>query len=174
MPDAWTEKLQQQRAAKDQHFATDPQSPVAGQHFHGLGYFDPDTAYRYLLELQDEDPQELRMPRTGGDEVTYTRVGHFAFDTPGGPAKLAAYSNPDYGQKLFVPFRDKTNGLETYGAGRYLEARPLKDGRYLVDFNLAYHPYCAYNEAFTCPMVPVENWLQVRIEAGEKLVEHDH
>ena len=167
--DAWMQKVLEQRAAKDHHFAHDPQSPVHGQEFQGLAYFAPDVGHRLLVRLVAEEPQILAMPRTGGDEVEYTRVGHFAFDTPDGPAKLAAFASPDYGQKLFVPFRDKTNTVDTYGAGRYLEARPLSDGRYLLDFNLAYHPYCAYNEAFTCPMVPIENWLQVRIEAGERL-----
>jgi len=58
---------------------------------------------------------------------------------------------------------------ETYGAGRYLEPETLPNGKFLVDFNLAYNPYCAYNELFSCPLTPWENRLQVPIRAGEKI-----
>ena len=58
--------------------------------------------------------------------------------------------------------------METYGAGRYLEPEPLEDGRFAVDFNYAYNPYCAYNELWSCPLTPFENRLRVPIRAGEK------
>jgi uncharacterized protein (DUF1684 family) len=67
----------------------------------------------------------------------------------------------------FLPFRDATSGNESYGAGRYLDVEPGRDGRVQSDFNLAYNPYCAYNDAFSCPLSPSENWLRVPIRAGE-------
>ncbi|MCI0396478.1 MAG: DUF1684 domain-containing protein, partial [Chloroflexi bacterium] len=71
------------------------------------------------------------------------------------------------------PFRDTTNGQETYGAGRYLDShRPglnqLGPDRFEVDFNYSYNPYCAYSEYYSCPLPPRENWLKVPIRAGEK------
>jgi len=72
------------------------------------------------------------------------------------------------GDELFIPFRDATSGKDTYGAGRYVEAEPLGKGRYLLDFNRAYNPYCAYNDDWRCPLPPAENWLTVAIRAGEK------
>ncbi len=73
------------------------------------------------------------------------------------------------GPTLFVPFLDETSGRETYGAGRYLDIEPEEDGTYSLDFNLAYHPSCAYDVRFSCPLTPAENRLDLRIEAGERL-----
>jgi uncharacterized protein (DUF1684 family) len=69
----------------------------------------------------------------------------------------------------FLPFADALAGVETYGAGRYLEPEPVGDGQFVVDFNLAYNPYCAYNDDWSCPITPRENRLTVPIRAGEKL-----
>jgi uncharacterized protein (DUF1684 family) len=166
--EAWAARVQKQRANKDEAFSQ-PGSPVEGQDFEGLTYFGLDNHYRFLVDLVEEDPVVLKIPRTGGDEVEYTRVGHFVLNFPDGPEKLAGYSSEAYGKALWVPFRDATSGTESYGAGRYVEAKALQSGRWYVDLNLAYHPYCAYNEAFTCPMVPFENHLKVAVPVGEKL-----
>ena len=72
------------------------------------------------------------------------------------------------GHGNFLPFTDATSGEETYGAGRYVEIDILEDGRVAIDFNMAYNPYCAYNEDWSCPLTPFENRLQVPIQAGEK------
>ena len=72
------------------------------------------------------------------------------------------------GDGLFVPFRDATNGAETYDAGRYLDLAAQDDGTYDLDFNLAYAPLCAYSPAYSCPLPPRENWLNARITAGER------
>ena len=69
---------------------------------------------------------------------------------------------------LFLPFRDTTSGRETYGGGRYLDLDPNEDGTVTIDFNLAYSPFCAYNDGYSCALPPAENWMQVPIEAGEK------
>ena len=79
---------------------------------------------------------------------------------------LALYATPGH-EGYFLPFRDATSGRETYGAGRYLDLAPPHDGKVTVDFNLAYNPYCAYSDSFSCALPPVENWLQVPIRAGE-------
>ena len=92
------------------------------------------------------------------------RAGKVRFDVGGERASLAAFSQ---GDGLFIPCRDSTSGSETYAAGRYVEAEPLGDGRFELDFNRAYNPYCAYNDAWRCPLPPRENWLTVAIRAGE-------
>ena len=71
--------------------------------------------------------------------------------------------------ELFLPFADATSGVETYGAGRYLEPEALPDGRMSVDFNYAYNPYCAYNERWSCPITPAENRIDVPIRGGERI-----
>ena len=69
---------------------------------------------------------------------------------------------------LFVPFADLTTGTETYGAGRYLDLKPTATGFYVIDFNRAYNPTCAYNPTWECPYPPASNRLKVAIRAGEK------
>ena len=93
------------------------------------------------------------------------RAGTVNFSVDGADATLLAFHQ---GDALFIPFRDATSGKDTYGAGRYVEAEALGGGRYLLDFNHAYNPYCAYNDDWRCPLPPAENWLKVAIRAGEK------
>jgi len=83
----------------------------------------------------------------------------------GEEASLTVYSN-EYG--FFIPFVDSQAGKVTYGAGRYLDPELKEDGMLILDFNLAYNPYCAYNELYSCPIPPAENRLSVPIKAGEK------
>ena len=85
---------------------------------------------------------------------------------------LHAYKSAPDEERLFVPFRDKTSGEETYGAGRYLDLEPdeglTAGGKWILDLNMAYNPWCAYSEDYACPFVPPENWLDLPIRAGEK------
>jgi hypothetical protein len=110
--------------------------------------------------------ESIHIPTSTGDFQTYDRYGRFHFDVDGVEAALTLYHNA---HGFFLPFVDALAGTETYPAGRYLEVEQLPDGRFLVDFNLAYNPYCAYNEHWSCPMTPFENRLKVPIRAGEKI-----
>jgi uncharacterized protein (DUF1684 family) len=160
--------LEAERAEKDMYFRRDPYGPIEDrQSFSGLNYYPPDPAFRFTLPLQRVEPEPLIFQTSTGDERQYQRIGTVEFEVEGQPAQLAIYKSEDY-DELFLPFRDATSGTETYGAGRYLEPVELADDELLVDFNLAYNPYCAYSEAFSCPLPPVENWLKVSIRAGEK------
>src|SRR5262249_20654720 len=96
---------------------------------------------------------------------------HFAVgdaDTTGRTKATLQVYQPVRGTEFFIPFMDATAPAETYGAGRYLDPEAMQDGKLLVDFNLAYNPYCAYNELWSCPIPPRENRLKVPIQAGEK------
>lgn len=162
--------LDEFRKAKDEFFASHPQSPLTREQrrgFQGLHYFPENEALR--LEVQvDEFPEKeyLEMQTTTGDVQAYRRYGRFRFQTEGREAELTIYQN-EYG--FFLPFVDALAGSETYPAGRYLEPDPLPGSHFLVDFNLAYNPYCAYNEMWSCPITPPENRLKAPIRAGEKL-----
>jgi uncharacterized protein (DUF1684 family) len=112
------------------------------------------------------------METNTGDRRHYRRWGRLSFEVDGRPAALTIYSDP-YDEDYFLPFRDATNGDETYGAGRYLDNhRPgverTGENTFIIDFNYAYNPYCAYSERYSCPLPPRENWLDVPIRAGEK------
>jgi len=113
--------------------------------------------------------EKIQMQTTTGDIQTYTRYGRFKFNIDGIDAELTIYKDRN---SYFLPFVDSQAGKETYPAGRYLEPEPLGNDHFLVDFNLAYNPYCAYNEYWSCPITPLENRLKVPIRAGEKIFEH--
>jgi TonB family protein len=99
--------------------------------------------------------------------------GYLNFTLTGKSFRVPVYQskemmlNPEYADYLFFPFTDDTNGSETYAGGRYLDLRVPKEGDSLiVDFNLAYNPYCAYHSQYSCPIVPAENALDINVPAG--------
>jgi uncharacterized protein (DUF1684 family) len=161
--------LSQFRTAKDNFFKNDPHSPLTPSQktdFHGLNYFPENPALRFELSLEEfQVPDEIQIQTSTGDVQVYQRVGKIKFQVNDVEAELTVLFN-EYG--FFLPFVDSLAGKETYGAGRYLEPHKLPDGRLLVDFNLAYNPYCAYNDLYSCPLTPWENRLKVPIQAGEK------
>ena len=93
--------------------------------------------------------------------------GTISFQVKGETATLTVYRHENDGE-FFLPFTDLTRGQSSYGEGRYVDLEPLHHGRFGLDFNYAYNPYCAYNANWSCPVPPVENRLDVAIEAGEK------
>lgn len=162
--------LADQREDKDFHFRHDPYSPIPWEQreaFGGLHYYPPALALRFTLPLEAEAREPIQFQTTTGEMRHYDRLGTVAFTIEGVSTSLAIYEGEP--GEFFLPFRDKTSGEETYGAGRYLEPIEIEKGTFLVDFNLAYSPYCAYSEEFSCPLPPIENWLKVPIRAGEKL-----
>jgi uncharacterized protein (DUF1684 family) len=159
------------RAAKDRSLKSDSQSPLTAEQkasFAGLRYFPENPALRFELPLtSDPEMPAAEMITNTGMERAFRRIGRFEFNVDGIPQRLYLYRDEEAGY-LFMPFTDGTTGIETYGAGRYLEVEDLGNGMFVVDFNMAYNPYCAYNEYWSCPIPPQENHLTVRIEAGEK------
>jgi uncharacterized protein (DUF1684 family) len=164
-------ELQEFRVSKDQFYRSGRDSPLTRSQkigFTGLAYFDEHPDLRIDAELAEPpNHDEITLETSTGDSQTYRRAGlvHFAVD--GQPTQITLYAAED-ADRFFVPFRDATSGHETYGAGRYLEVDPPVDGRVILDFNYAYNPYCAYNDQWSCPLPPLENWLAVPIRAGEK------
>jgi hypothetical protein len=135
--------------------------------FEGLNYFDENPVLRLTVVVDEfEDKKEIQIQTNTGDVQTYERFGRFSFEVDGELVSLTIYRN-EHG--YFLPFADALAGEETYGAGRYLDPEELDDGEFLVDFNLAYNPYCAYNASWSCPLTPPENRLKVPIRAGEKV-----
>ena len=175
-PERWADSIRQQREAKRDQFKNSPRSPLPddqrGAAFLGLAYYEPDPAYRFVLPLEEHETKEsVTVETTADGEQTYLRWSAFSFELDGETYTLQAYRPDREADRLWVPFRDATSGETTYGAGRYLDLEPdthrVDDG-WILDFNAAYNPTCAYNHAYECPMIPPENWLDVRIEAGEQ------
>ncbi len=163
-------ELEEFRQEKDAFFKTHPQSPLLPaqkREFKGLSYFPENPALRLEVRVEEFSPKEtVKMQTSTGDVQTYQKYGKFKFTVEGQEAELTIYAN-EHG--FFLPFADSLAGEETYGAGRYLEPEPLGRGKFRVDFNLAYNPYCAYNENWSCPLTPRENRLKAPIRAGEKV-----
>lgn len=165
------------RAQVDDFMGSHPQSPLdwqQRQNFEGVNYYDEneDLIIEVEIERLPDDEPMIEMSTNTGEIRPYRRWGQFAFSVDGVQAVLTIYSDL-HGKELFLPFKDLTNGAETYGAGRYLDNhRPgmqqLAGDRLEIDFNYAYNPYCAYSPAFSCPLPPRENWLAVPIRAGEQ------
>lgn len=163
-------ELEEFRADKDRFFASDPDSPLSHEQkhaFNGLRYFPENRALRLELAIEEFPAKEtVKMQTTTGGVQAYIRYGRIRFSAEGQDVALTIFAGED---GYFLPFADGLAGTETYGAGRYLELEPAAHGRFLVDFNYAYNPYCAYNEAWSCPITPAENRLKAPIRAGEKV-----
>ena len=163
-------ELTRMRAEKDDFFRTSPHGPLTPEQqrtFKGLEYFPEDPLLRRVVGAERfPAPETIRMQTSTGDVQAYERFGRVSFTVDGLDASLTIYRN-EHG--FFLPFVDSLAGKETYGAGRYLEPEEQPDGMFLLDFNLAYNPYCAYNENWSCPITPAENRLKVPIRAGEKV-----
>ncbi|MCU0450636.1 MAG: DUF1684 domain-containing protein [Bernardetiaceae bacterium] len=172
----YVDKIAMQRADKDQLFKSDDDSPIAEADrpsFAGLAYFAADESYRVEAQLEMlQDSQAIEMPTTTGETRKLKRFAKATFQLGGEPHTLVLFHYEDGGDEeaLFLPFADRTNGQQTYEMGRYLDIAKanLKGGRVIIDFNLAYNPYCAYSEEYSCPVPPPENRLKISILAGEK------
>jgi uncharacterized protein (DUF1684 family) len=163
-------ELEHFRHLKDEFFRTDHHSPLTAdqkREFNGLNYFPENPELNLLVDVERfKEHEEIQMQTTTGHIQSYTRYGRFKFQVNGQEAELTIYDG-EHG--YFLPFVDSLAGQETYGAGRYLEPEVAADGRFHVDYNLAYNPYCAYNELYSCPITPFENRINVPIRAGEKV-----
>jgi uncharacterized protein (DUF1684 family) len=177
----WKKQLERERQEKNRFFMLHPQSPLPIKDRTklkgGLDVYPPDPAYRFELELYEhEDKEVIRVEATKGEMREFIRWGEFRFKLHNQACTLQAYKSALEEKRLFVPFRDATSGKETYGAGRYMDLEPeehrTNDGKWVLDLNKAYNPWCAYSEDYTCPLVPPENWLKVPVRAGEKDYRH--
>lgn len=175
------------RSGRDALLRQHPQSPIppgerAG--FDGISYFPPDPSFRVTGRLTPPESDDEIVIETGGPdgEIRYRRAGVLSLRLKDVDCRLTVLSLVAYGGGLFLPFRDATSGKQTYGGGRYLfDTVKNTDGlalevvagsnQVVIDFNYAYNPSCAYDPHWACPLAPRENWLEVAVEAGEKVYE---
>jgi uncharacterized protein (DUF1684 family) len=167
-------QIEQLRAEKDRGFAEDPDSPIPKEKrakILPLKYFPIDPAFSVPAALRlSNDRPVFDMPTSTGTMRKMQRVGVLQFTLQGQPMTLDSFveNGTQDITSLFVPFADLTTGTETYSAGRYLDLKPTSTGFYVIDFNRAYNPTCAYNPTWECPYPPASNRLKVAIRAGEK------
>ncbi len=176
-------KSEEQRVAewikeRDAFFKNHQRSPLSAKdkkNFNGLKYYPFNNQYvfcatieRYILHINNPKYYATFLTNKGTNK-RYLRYGRFHFTLDGKPYVLEIYKSI-LSDMLFVPFKDKTNGKETYEGGRYIDAEILTDYKMVLDFNMAYHPSCAYNEKFVCVLPPRDNMLDIEIRAGEKFL----
>ena len=173
------------RRQKDQFFGSSPQSPIPAAErrsgFHGLNYYPPDPDFQVVAQVTPIDDMDVvELNTSTGDLRPQRRAARLTFTIGDADVTLIGFTDPDedHLHELFIPFRDTTSGGETYGAGRYLETAVDEgdDGalQAMLDFNLAYNPYCAYSDNYSCPIPPAENRLAVPISAGERVYGDGH
>jgi uncharacterized protein len=173
-PSNYPDTIAAWRADKDTYMRS-ADSPVvaAGRAaFQPLPYYPIDEQYHVPASLKVVRGEDvLEMSTSSGKPRRMRRVGTLAFTLKGQPQTLTAFAEADDQslRRLFVPFGDLTNGLETYQGGRYLDLDLQGSGVYELDFNRAYHPFCVFNPEYECPIPPRENRLPVPIKAGERM-----
>lgn len=172
---AHIKEIEKEREEKDRFMRTSPESPFAKarDRYTELKYFPPDITYRVIADLEPITQKKTVILATNdGKEQRYIEYAYANFKLDGVDNRLLILEIADMGPfrgKLFLAFGDETSAVETYGAGRYLDVAKAPGSKTIkLDFNLAYNPYCAYDDSFSCPLPPRENILQIPIRAGEK------
>ena len=165
------------RRVRDELFQTHPQSPLDEQQkaaSQGLRYFDYDPAFRVVARADTRvEPVSYQLDLGQDGPVTLRQFGQVSFEIPTGSGTLGLFWIAGYGGGLFLPFRDATSGVQTYGGGRYLydtiKGADLGTAldELVLDFNYAYHPSCLCNPRWVCPLAPPQNRLDFPIPVGE-------
>lgn len=174
-------EIKTHRKTQKKGFLDPSKSPLPREEiksFRGLHYFEIDLNFRVTAKFVRTENTPLFLMKTTTDRLPqYRKFGEVHFEIEDTPIVLEVYQSPEvslrpgYEDYLFIPFTDQTNGMETYEVGRYIDLRiPASDevDEVVIDFNLAYNPYCAYNDRYSCPVPPAVNHIGMRIEAGEK------
>jgi hypothetical protein len=169
-------EFQKEINAEYKDASTSPLKDKDRKNFKGLEFFKVDSSFvvrAKFVRTPDETPFEMK---TTTDRLpVYVKYGVITFNLKGNEHQLNVYQNQDANKKegfedyLFLPFLDDTNGEESYGGGRYIDLKIPEGDELVIDFNKAYNPYCAYNEKYSCPIVPRENYLALKVEAGVKV-----
>ncbi len=163
----------------NEEYLNPKETPLRGDNFTRFKkhpFFPIDLKYRVKAKLtRTENAEPFEIPTSSGRTQSYKEYGKATFEIDGKPQTLTIYQSlrliqkPEYKDHLFLPFHDETNAKETYGGGKYMDLRIPEGNEIILDFNTSYQPYCAYNAYdYNCPIVPEENRLSIRIEAGVK------
>ena len=180
---AYISKLNNHRAEANKEFGDTATSilpdKVVLEEFKHLNYFEPNPKFNVTAKFKKELGKEFNMTTSSGKLKKYRQYGILSFDIDGKNYKLPIYQSirlmkmEKYKDHVFIPFTDLTNDEETYGGGRYIEANLPTEDTFNLDFNYSFNPYCHYTTGYNCPIPPKENFLDLRIEAGEKKFKDD-
>ena len=162
----------------NEEYANPKESPLMAADlvkFKSLEFFPiNEKAFVVAQFTRTKKEKPFKMKTSTSRAPAYIKYGELAFTLEGKELKLNVYRDielskkPQYKDDLFLPFSDLTSGKESYIGGRYIDLKIPKGNTIVVDFNTAYNPYCAYNYKYSCPLVPLENDLDVAVKAGVK------
>lgn len=168
---AFQDELNSEFAIKEKSPLTDEDRKV----FESLDFFPANADFFVVADFKRTKSEKPFKMKTTTDRLPeYVKYGELTFSLAGKKLKLNVYRNIElskrkgYQDHLFLPFSDLTSGKETYIGGRYIDVKIPKNDTMAIDFNTAYNPYCAYNYKYSCPIVPLENDLDIEIKAGVK------
>ena len=169
-------EFQKELNAEYKDASTSPLKDKDRKVFEGLDFFMVDSTYIVSASFKrTSGEQPFKMKTTTERLPFYLKYGELSFNLKGKQFSLNIYQNQSlkddegFEDYLFLPFLDETNGIDSYGGGRYLDARIPEGDTLIIDFNKAYNPYCAYNDKYSCPLVPRKNYLKTKVEAGVKI-----
>ena len=161
---------------QNEYYTDEEESPLMEEdlkRFESLNFFTYDENYCVEAKwVRTPDEKSFEMPTSTDRLPVYVKYGELHFEINEQKLVLSVYQNVEYSKTeeganyLFVPFNDLTNGEESYGGGRYMDFEIPDSETVLIDLNNTYHPLCAYNHRYSCPIPPEENMLNVRVEAG--------
>jgi uncharacterized protein (DUF1684 family) len=164
----------EKRKKKDIYFRTELASPLpiwAKKRFKGLDYYNYNDFWEIMAIYQIlENSDEIEISNNFGGKELYLNYAKIEFEINSNLFSIIAFALKLNPKVLWLPFKDKTNIGDTYGAGRFLAIKQemFIDGHIRLNFNDAYNPYCAYNEKFSCPLIPQTNFIDIAVDAGEK------
>lgn len=176
---AYIQEIELFQEELNQSFYDIDETPLRGElyeNFKGHPFFPIREEFKFEATFERiENAETIEMLTSSGESKTYLPYAKVHFDYENKKHELTLFQSqdlkmiPEYEDYLFLPFKDLTNGDETYAGGRYLDLKIPENSIIIIDFNKAYQPYCAYNiEDYSCPIVPEENQLKVRIPSGVK------
>ncbi len=164
------------RQKKDSIMQFSPDSPFNKKgkvEFHSLNYFEPNVDWVFYSKLYEYEKKDtVTVFSTKGDERKNIRYGYVLFEKDNKTYKLNVYKGfSKTGEEYYTCwFTDLTTGKSTYEVGRYLNFKkhPDKEHIYPIDFNYSFNPYCAYTKNYACTIPLKEDYIDLKIEAGEK------
>lgn len=177
LSNSYHKEIKEYRKEYKSDFNKEEHAPLKGKQLRDMRFFPADSSYQIQTKVSYiENAQPTLFKTSSGEDREYLPYIFVDFPLQGKENRLIVYKSirlrniEAYQNYLFLPFNDLTNGVETYGGGRYLDlsVEDIKNNQLIVDFNKAYNPYCAYKAGYSCPIPPAENQLEVAIKAGEK------
>ena len=168
----YIKKIQEIRNETNRDFKEHKDSPLTPEeraNFTGLDFFPIDVKYKFICSIQQESEkaEEVQLETSKGDMRLFIKYGKVEFKIQDSIYQLHVFKVKD--EEYYVtPFKDPTNGKQSYYGGRYVNLEKLENKKFVLDFNLAYNPSCAYSDQYNCVLVPFENHLSIPIDAGVK------